>query len=829
MKKYTIIALIFFITLATIVGMNGQSWETLIPSIKRNYENYEIGDLHEDIYTIVGRWGKDIIVLNKNGDIVSIRKIQEDISLVKVYENNIYVLQDETDTTSMVIISNQGQILEKVDLPIYDKEIESFVVQNDNSFFALSSGGQLFNFRRNGTLVKTIQTTENANLTASHDGRIAVTRSSFSDQLIILNDSLETIFSVNNSDIGPTGVFDVDFGLEGKVYFTGNSFTFVNENHFNVGVLDSSGNLLHYASYKQPISDNFDLPSWPFNIVSSGNMIGVLLRTVESGEDLHLYCLDSTLVKQDSFIRSNGGFINNMIANTDGGFVFGFGESTNPQEDPFNVDKRPIFFSTNDSCSVVPQDGFITGLIFEDENSNGLQDQDELGFSNIKILHLPDSVYTYTNDSGYYQLRVSDGVNRIEVVDHFNCFEAIEPIVFNSDTINFQNKYNFPLSTIGTNQDLLIHVNSNRVRCGFTIPFTITVENTGCIPLSGNLNLSSNSLLEIVDATDLEKDINNLLPYEKKDFKIDFKVASEEFEGDTTIIYASFDGNDISLDTSFNRVITCAIDPNDKAVNPVVVDPDDNIYSKIGNVLNYTIRFQNLGSDTAFTIIIADTLTSKLDYTTIRAITSSHPYILDQRDNNLLFKFENILLPPAIQNEEESNGFITFAANMNENIDEFSLVDNQAHIYFDYNNPIKTNISSFIAVESLDEDSDNYFFWEDCDDMDSSIYPMATEIPDNGVDEDCNGEDLISSSLDSEYQTQLLIYPNPNSGKFTIKNNELEKCNLQIFRIDGSLYGDFTLSKKQKIEFNIEDPGFYIVKVASENCTKTEIFKVLIH
>lgn len=743
MKKYTIVNLTFLITFSHIVLLQGQSWETFIPSIKNNYENYEIGSLHEDIYTIAGIQGKDIIVLNKNGDILSLRKMPGDIRRLKVYENIIYALENGTDTTRMLIISNQGQIIEKVNTSIYDKTIRSFVVQNDNSFFAISTGGELYNFRRNGTLINTIQTSSNANLTASHDGRIAVTRSGTPAQFIVLNDSLETIFNINNVDIGPTLVWDVDFGPQGKVYFTGNNVGFTNRDYFDVGVLDSVGNLLHLSSHKQPVAENFNLPSWPFNIVSNGNEIAVLLHTVESNENLHLFCLDSTLAKQDSFIRSNGGFQSNMIANKDGGFVFGFGENTNPQSDPFSVNKRPVFFSTNDSCSVVAQDGIINGFIFEDKNFDGSQDDEDVGYANIKILHLPDSVYTYTNDSGYYQLRVSDGINRIEVLDDFDCFAKIEPIIFKSDTISFQNKFNFPLTKIGTNQDLLLHVNSTRVRCGFTIPFTITVENTGCVPLTGNLSLSSNGLLEITDSTELKKHIDNLLPYQKKDFTIKFKVASEEFEGDTTMLYASFNGNEISLDTSFNSLITCAIDPNDKVVSPVVVDPDNNIYSESDNVLNYTIRFQNLGSDTAFTITIADTLSSHIDYTSIRTIASSHPYVLHQRDRNLLFEFENILLPPAILNEEGSNGFVTFVANMNQNIDEFSVVENQAHIYFDYNKPIETNIASFIAVESLDKDSDNFYFWEDCDDQDSLINPRITEVPNNDVDENCDGELLF--------------------------------------------------------------------------------------
>lgn len=108
----------------------------------------------------------------------------------------------------------------------------------------------------------------------------------------------------------------------------------------------------------------------------------------------------------------------------------------------------------------------------------------------------------------------------------------------------------------------------------------------------------------------------------------------------------------------------------------------------------------------------------------------------------------------------------------------------------------------------IDEDMDGFNSDEDCNDNDSSIYPMATEIPNNGIDEDCDGGDLISSSVEPENIEQLLIYPNPNAGKFIIRNNDFKNCKIQIFRIDGSLYGNYNMAKKQKLEFNNVNPGF---------------------
>ena len=55
-----------------------------------------------------------------------------------------------------------------------------------------------------------------------------------------------------------------------------------------------------------------------------------------------------------------------------------------------------------------------------------------------------------------------------------------------------------------------------------------------------------------------------------------------------------------------------------------------------------------------------------------------------------------------------------------------------------------------VEVDPLDVDNDEDGFTEndgDCDDFNNTIHPGASEILDNGVDEDCNGEDELIPNL----------------------------------------------------------------------------------
>ena len=133
-----------------------------------------------------------------------------------------------------------------------------------------------------------------------------------------------------------------------------------------------------------------------------------------------------------------------------------------------------------------------------------------------------------------------------------------------------------------------------------------------------------------------------------------------------------------------------AYDPNDKQASPKGVGEDHLIRENTS--IDYKIRFQNTGTDTAFNVVVLDTLSDWLNVASVRPGASSHPYTFQVVDDHVLeFRFDNIMLPDSNVNEPASNGFIAFSVDQLADNPHGTVIENSAAIYFDFNEPIITN------------------------------------------------------------------------------------------------------------------------------------------
>lgn len=133
-----------------------------------------------------------------------------------------------------------------------------------------------------------------------------------------------------------------------------------------------------------------------------------------------------------------------------------------------------------------------------------------------------------------------------------------------------------------------------------------------------------------------------------------------------------------------------SFDPNDKTGFPEGIGAGRHIDRT--EPLRYHIRFQNTGTDTAFTVVIRDTLSPLLDVETLQIGVSSHPMTANVRgENELVFRFDNILLPDSNINEAASHGFVQYTIRQKAGNPDGTVIRNRAGIYFDFNLPVMTN------------------------------------------------------------------------------------------------------------------------------------------
>ncbi len=156
--------------------------------------------------------------------------------------------------------------------------------------------------------------------------------------------------------------------------------------------------------------------------------------------------------------------------------------------------------------------------------------------------------------------------------------------------------------------------------------------------------------------------------------------------------YSNFadDDGEVWIAGECNEIVS-SYDPNDKQVIPNGVEEIDHFILP-NQTMEYKVRFQNTGTDTAFLVVIRDTISEHLDLQSFIPGASSHPYRYEiLNDGYLKFTFENIMLPDSTTNEVASNGFIKYTIRQKPDLPEGTRFENCAAIYFDFNSPVITN------------------------------------------------------------------------------------------------------------------------------------------
>jgi uncharacterized repeat protein (TIGR01451 family) len=363
----------------------------------------------------------------------------------------------------------------------------------------------------------------------------------------------------------------------------------------------------------------------------------------------------------------------------------------------------------------------VKGTVYLDANNNGIKDPGESIFTDAVVeTRKGDVVKTSVPGSGLFIHEVDTGHYVTRVIPDKPYFTVV-PSQATSDFTTYFNKdsFSFAVQVVPNKKDLTISsIALTNSRPGFPTSYKVFYKNAGTAPFptftvdfikDHRLNfLSASRAVSSSEADTLKWNFTQQLnPGDTGSIVIQFAVPPPPAVNinDTLVSYAVIEPNDDDETPNNNlsvlkQRVTGSFDPNDKTESNGGIIPSSFIANNYS--LQYTIRFQNTGTDTAFNVAVRDTLDAQLDWRTLEVVTASHPYLLSiNNGNELTWQFNNINLPDSNINEPLSHGYIVFRIEPKNTVAVNDQIPNTASVYFDYNLPVLTNNASTLVQDNF--------------------------------------------------------------------------------------------------------------------------------
>lgn len=353
----------------------------------------------------------------------------------------------------------------------------------------------------------------------------------------------------------------------------------------------------------------------------------------------------------------------------------------------------------------------IKGMAFFDVNRNGKRDEPNEPLLPNRTLNLLESNKKLFTQYGSFQYYIKN-LNQTLSIDLVPTeVLTTKPAQYSITKDNYKSiSFDFGIWSDYPNKKVSLDVYSNRARCLSDKQFTIQIYNNNPTKSSQLLEFRPDSRYSnLLTSSNYDRKTNQSIYWDNIEiepfgyFAVKIFATTPSPHGNMDMLCSEVyltDRNIFENQCYLNikDTLFCSFDPNDKIQD--FFGETRSSESLKSNTIKYTIRFQNTGNDTAYNIYILDTLDSNLDVSTLEFVNSSNHCNVELIDNKILkFFFPRIFLPFQKQSELGSQGYVSYKIRPKTNILHNTIIQNTAHIYFDLNDPIQTNMTSFISVD----------------------------------------------------------------------------------------------------------------------------------
>jgi uncharacterized repeat protein (TIGR01451 family) len=363
--------------------------------------------------------------------------------------------------------------------------------------------------------------------------------------------------------------------------------------------------------------------------------------------------------------------------------------------------------------------GIVTGKIFYDANANCQQNAGEIPAENRMVRFEPGGYVGVANAAGLYGVALPPGAYTAQTsVPAYHVSACTNPTSFSLvNGLSLTKNVAYQPST--QVKDLKIRLLSTRIRPGLKAHFSLQVENEGTQPVPAGTQLrflygpdkltlqNTTPFVAVNSAGEVVFTLPEIAAYTQETFRVSLELdADPNLLGEILSFSAQIVDNYGDVDlldnlANLDVTVTGSFDPNDKT--PITGALGGRYILKTDSTIQYLIRFQNTGNDTAFSVVIRDTL--GLEYTPkkgIKTLATSHPARFVLRGGRIAeWHFNPIELPDSTTNEPASHGYVLFEVPIKAERRSGMILRNKAAIYFDFNHPIITNTASTKMVSRL--------------------------------------------------------------------------------------------------------------------------------